>query len=250
MRVAPSKSALDYLLNGEGPAPDAATLRPDWRPNQQVALSRGVNDSGLFQLNYQDERYLPYEGTGAVSRWRLEINGVQGSAQRQSLTDVILALQYTALSGGEAFADSVKKKLKPKDRGQLFNIAYDFSSAWSAFLNDPIRGIAFALDRKQLPGAVDGRITAAYLQYDLTDAGAEDGLARLKLKLTDNYKPAAPNFVDLTPGAFVDLSGGKALRPGANWLLKASNDKQATRFNSRNIRNMALVLIYSSKPAF
>jgi hypothetical protein len=248
--LAPSKSALDYLLNGEGAGPEAATLRSDWRPNQQVALSRGVSDSGLFQLNYQDERYLPFEGTGAISRWRLELNGVQAAAQRQSLTDIIVTVQYTAITGGESFADAVKKKLKPKDRGQLFNVAYDFADAWSAFLSEPTRGVAFALDRKQLPSATDGRITAAYLQYELTDAGAADGLARLKLKLTDNSKAPAPTFVDLTPGAFVDLPGSKALRPGASWLLKAVSDKQAARFRSANIRNMALVLVYASKPVF
>ena len=33
----------------------------------------GREDSGLFELNFRDERYLPFEGTGAISRWRIEL---------------------------------------------------------------------------------------------------------------------------------------------------------------------------------
>ncbi|MBK9227461.1 MAG: hypothetical protein IPL67_10515 [Ignavibacteria bacterium] len=35
--------------------------------------STGQNDSGVFELNFRDERYLPFENTGAISSWRLEL---------------------------------------------------------------------------------------------------------------------------------------------------------------------------------
>ena len=31
---------------------------------QSIATSHGVNDGGLFELNFRDERYLPFEGAG------------------------------------------------------------------------------------------------------------------------------------------------------------------------------------------
>ncbi len=37
---------------------------------QSVATSQGENDSGLFDLNFHDERYLPFEYAGALSSWR------------------------------------------------------------------------------------------------------------------------------------------------------------------------------------
>jgi len=36
-------------------------------------VSRGVDDSGLFNLDFRDERYLPFEGTGAVSSWTFSL---------------------------------------------------------------------------------------------------------------------------------------------------------------------------------
>src|SRR6185437_10317181 len=37
---------------------------------EAIATSSGQNDAGLFELNFRDERYLPFERSGAVSRWR------------------------------------------------------------------------------------------------------------------------------------------------------------------------------------
>ncbi|MGK7885270.1 MAG: LamG-like jellyroll fold domain-containing protein [Crocosphaera sp.] len=75
----------------------------DFRTNQQVALSQGLNDSGLFELNFNDARYLPFEGTGAVSTWKLEIPTatnpglISTDNKLDKLTDVIITLRYTAL---------------------------------------------------------------------------------------------------------------------------------------------------------
>ena len=85
--------------NGNG-EPNETGKRKDLRAHQQIALSQGLNDSGLFELNFQDERYLPFEGTGAISNWTLEIlkdNNPGLVVNKQlNLTDVILEIRYTA----------------------------------------------------------------------------------------------------------------------------------------------------------
>ena len=45
----------------------------DFGAVQSIATSHAQNDSGLFELNFRDERYLPFEGAGAVSEWRIEL---------------------------------------------------------------------------------------------------------------------------------------------------------------------------------
>ncbi|WP_259696980.1 hypothetical protein [Pseudomonas brassicacearum] len=67
------------------------------RANQQIALSHGVDDSGQFQLNFQDERYLPFEYTGVISRWSLTFpNPDAQKVMLESLTDIIIHVSYTA----------------------------------------------------------------------------------------------------------------------------------------------------------
>ena len=44
-------------------------------PITSIAVSTGQNDSGVFELNFRDERYIPFEGAGAISKWRIELPG-------------------------------------------------------------------------------------------------------------------------------------------------------------------------------
>nr|WKF56140.1 hypothetical protein HUO10_000588 [Paraburkholderia busanensis] len=88
----------------------AANIMINPRANQQVAISSGLNDSGLFALNFGDERYLPFEGTGAVSRWHVSFPNPTSNEQTAllaSLNDVIVQVHYTALYGGTAFESAV-----------------------------------------------------------------------------------------------------------------------------------------------
>jgi hypothetical protein len=42
---------------------------------QSVVTSSAQGDSGLFETNLYDERKLPFEYSGAISQWRLELPG-------------------------------------------------------------------------------------------------------------------------------------------------------------------------------
>jgi Tc toxin complex TcA C-terminal TcB-binding domain/Neuraminidase-like domain len=75
---------------------------------QSIATSSGVSDSGLFELNFHDERYLPFEGTGAVSRWRIEIPQDFPQFDHSTISDVVLHLKYTARDGGTEFKKLVQ----------------------------------------------------------------------------------------------------------------------------------------------
>jgi hypothetical protein len=73
------------------------SLKENLRASQQVALSGGVDDDGLFTFTFNDDRYLPFEGTGAISRWLLRFpNHGKQEAMLKSLTDIIVRIQYTA----------------------------------------------------------------------------------------------------------------------------------------------------------
>jgi hypothetical protein len=248
----PDKAALKYLLQGPGQpadqaaaAPPATVLRVDWRPNQQVALSTGTNDSGLFQADYHDERYLPFEGTGAVSTWRLEVNGIDGPLHRQTLSDVILTVRYTARTGGSTFAETVKNALggKSRDSAWLLNLATDFSDKWQAFMNKPSDGMVFSVERSRLPNASDRKVTGVYLHYELVEEPVDD-LSRQAVTL---------NGIQLKPGAFKTGLSLPLLEQGQNpanvtWKLAPAGG--ANKFSTRNLRTIALVVTYATKPSF
>lgn len=78
---------------------------------QSVAMSTAQNDSGLFELNFRDERYLPFEGAGAVSRWKLELPEAVHQFDYNTISDVILTMKYTARDGGGLLKEAAEAEL-------------------------------------------------------------------------------------------------------------------------------------------
>ncbi len=66
-----SGGAYPRKVTGGVPADDPR-FRDSIGPIQSIATSTAQNDDGLFELNFRDERYLPFEGAGALSQWHLQ----------------------------------------------------------------------------------------------------------------------------------------------------------------------------------
>jgi hypothetical protein len=112
--LTPDMATVSYLLSADSSNSFSAKERPSTQQlhsflqaEQQVALSKGMNDAGLFELNFHDERYLPFEGTGVVSDWELRMPKANNRFDFDSISDVIIHLRYTALDGGETLRKRV-----------------------------------------------------------------------------------------------------------------------------------------------
>ncbi|MBK7072989.1 MAG: hypothetical protein IPH44_11875 [Myxococcales bacterium] len=130
-----SVSATLTLMKSQVRSTATADLVPHPAGYESIVTSSGQNDSGLFEANLRDERYLPFEGAGAISTWRLELPAAQNSFDLDSLTDVILHLRYTARDGGPSARAAAEARLKnsPAPLTRLFSIRHDFATAWAAF---------------------------------------------------------------------------------------------------------------------
>ncbi|WP_343103289.1 neuraminidase-like domain-containing protein [Morganella morganii] len=67
---------------------------------KSIAVSHGMNDSGLFHLQFGDSTYLPFEGLSVNSngKFKLRFFDVGGGDQKrllQTLTDIVLHIRYT-----------------------------------------------------------------------------------------------------------------------------------------------------------
>ena len=67
---------------------------------QSIATSTAQDDAGLFELNFRDERYLPFEGAGAISRFRLELPEGTRQFDYHTISDVVVTVSYTAREAG------------------------------------------------------------------------------------------------------------------------------------------------------
>jgi hypothetical protein len=91
-------SATLTLNNGQIRATSDGLLVAGRKPvTSTIAASSAQRDAGLFELHFRDERYLPFEGAGAVdSNWGLQLPGEFRSFDYDTISDVVLHLAYTA----------------------------------------------------------------------------------------------------------------------------------------------------------
>jgi hypothetical protein len=107
---------------------------------QQIVTSSGNNDSGMFETNLRDERFLPFEGAGAISTWKLDLPASFRQFDYNTISDVILHMRYTArqggaVLGGEAttYIEELVADVNAAGLALLFSLPHEFPSEWHKF---------------------------------------------------------------------------------------------------------------------
>ena len=136
---------------------------------EAIATSSGQMDSGLFELNFRDERYLPFEFAGAVSRWRVELPHENNYFDMTSLTECVIHLNYTAREGGDVLRRAAQEAAAgyvPDAGRRVFDVKHELSDAWHRFAStkkhEPAR-LELQFSRRHfafLPGQPDLTITS------------------------------------------------------------------------------------------
>jgi hypothetical protein len=172
----PSKEAVRYLLyGGDEVHPD---VRQNWQSQQQIAFYSDDFPSSALEgfVSYGDDRYLPFEGTGAVSEWTYSMPLETNHIDYKAITDLTITVSYTALSGGSKFRQDVEELLSgDKFYGaSYFNLKEAFPDEWESFMtnhDDPNKQVLeFYISPADLPpnfkrfilDAVDFQMTIAW----------------------------------------------------------------------------------------
>jgi hypothetical protein len=137
IRMDPDSSA-DYerKIRGDDIDPRFVYVRG---ASESIVTSSGQADSGLFEVNLRDDRYLPFESHGAASRWTAEIMAADNGLVLESATDFILHLRYTARDGGadlERIARAAVDKRVAGPKASLFrmlSLRHEYPTEWNKF---------------------------------------------------------------------------------------------------------------------
>lgn len=132
-----------------------------------IATSTAQNDGGVFELSFRDERYLPFEGLGAVSRWKLTLPKVVRPFDYASMTDVIVSLAYSArgddalralAEGTAATTGSILHHHTAVSTTRIFSLRQDAAAAFTRLVRSPAStAIGFEISDRQLPPVFRGR---------------------------------------------------------------------------------------------
>lgn len=158
-----------------------------------VALTSPRDTTGLFELDIQPELRLPFEGVGVDTQWHLELPRASNFLDFGSLADVLVTIEYTALSSPdyrvELFQNPSKLPTKIQSiRG--FSFRREFADQWYELHN---------------PGLAP---TELRVRFDVTAADFPSGLRNIRVRRLSLYMPVTPD----TRGNVVDLSQDEATR--------------------------------------
>lgn len=164
------KSSVRVKTGGSGyarrPEGDDDRFRDYFAGVQSIATSTAQNDSGLFELNFRDERYLPFEGLGVVSEWTLEMmhdeDNPEGAKRlRQfdydTIADVIVHLRYTAREDGVLKGNAITYLTGLVDEWssietpfyRVFSLRHEFPNEYQVWKNG--ENLKLILRRSQFP---------------------------------------------------------------------------------------------------
>lgn len=261
--VKPDLNAISYLLGDDAATvPDGSVLRSNWWANQSVVLSRGLSDNGMFQAAVADERYLPFEGTGAVSTWRLSMPKTTNHFDFNTITDVILQLRYTASDGGAKLRADVTKlpAMRSFSGSDFVAAAQRFSTQWYQFLEQPTsptqQTLSFAL-ADLVPSHVSRAVLTGFMVQVVTAPGVDPSSSRpyITLKLG---KVATPPFAVDREGRYVYLFSAMPRMTDAEGAASVSFDLANTPssltkpadphyLNPAVLHNVLLTLFYDGE---
>lgn len=215
---------------------------------QSIAASNSQNDSGVFELNFRDERYLPFEGTGAISSWRLELPTKSATIDLSqfdydTISDVILHVKYTSREGGSSLRTAAEAALKDQLKGirqQLaqegmhvaINLKHDMPNEWH--LLKQTYAVDLKIEKSRLPFMAQLLPTATIDSVML--------IAKMK-KSTDPFACTILNETNST--AFAPVSDWGLLRKNTTFIqLETSFNLSASQADLQNLEELMLVVKY------
>jgi hypothetical protein len=78
-----------------------------------IVTSHGTDDGGMFETNLRDDRFLPFEGAGAISTWTLSLppHPQLRPFDYMTISDVVLHIRYTARVAGDPLGSHASSAL-------------------------------------------------------------------------------------------------------------------------------------------
>ncbi len=170
-------------------------------PIESIATSSAQNDSGIFELNLKDERYLPFEGRGTASRWTLELNDAKKQFDYNTISDVVIHMKYTARNAGSISALATANTSGPTGIAAMVNA---MKQGWG--LSGTNFHYAFSL-RHDMPneffefkqsGTTDVNMLTSRLPYAIQMLNIT-GVELVFIAITDYVTPQNPRTIMFKP---------------------------------------------------
>jgi hypothetical protein len=226
---------------------------------QSIVTSTALNDSGLFEMNFRDERYLPFECAGAISQWHLRLSAAVPQFDYSTIADVVLHVKYTSREGGDLLRGDAIASLQTKintmlvslkDTGlmRMFSARHEFPTEWYAFLNpaspavDQVLSLNITRDRFPYFSSVAANLKIRSIEL-VADSSVSPINAIQVAPAPLNAPPlnlTADGYYGTMPRLILDYSAAKK-NPGA-WTI--TNPAANARLTGDQVNDLLILVHY------
>ncbi len=135
------------------------------RRSVAIATSSARGDSGVFEFSFRDERYMPFEGAGAVSLWQVSLPSEYRPFDYATISDVVLHLAYEAEHDGVlrnavegSGPGSIKDRLQASAPQVMISLRQECPDLLRVLISNPVgTEVRFTLSDALLPHFMKGR---------------------------------------------------------------------------------------------
>ncbi|KAF4633403.1 hypothetical protein G7Y89_g4722 [Cudoniella acicularis] len=215
--------------------------------SKRIAISSGQQDTGVFQLDFNDEKYMPFEGAGAASKWNLNFPAFDmQQIDFASISDVVVHVHYTSRDGGDrlktAAQTSVKdflRKIQALDKDGSFgliDLKHDYSIEWHRLVTGSFSGETVKLDlrniKERLPFYTKAHKMSVSNVYVLLKTSSEStetitatvNKTKFASRKTDDFIPSDFYCLSIGDGEEDPKSGVKPVSKGDDLSSWSQND--------------------------
>lgn len=149
IRATLSTGGLSRVVTGD-PGFPTVVIRQD---PQAVALSSPATSTGVFELDAQSDMLYPFEGMGVDANWVFELPPAGNPFDFDTLFDVLLTFDYTALSNTELRERTVKQLPSRIISDRSWSVRRELPDVWYDLTNQTstILEVSLPLSKADFP---------------------------------------------------------------------------------------------------
>lgn len=218
---------------------------------EQIALSGGVSDYGVFQLRGEGEFLDPFEGTGVDTQWEFRMEKAANPFDYNSIADVLVTIEYEAMSSF-TYRNMVVQRLNQEDPSAALAISLknNLPDQWFDLHNPEGSAtpyaVSFAINSRDIvPNMSDPAISGISLFIAMKDGRTFNGIVRLGILNPDGtlgpQQTAQPNDNFVASSVFASFPANTS--PVGTWTFGI--DQGTSHFVNEEVEDILVVMRYT-----
>ncbi len=235
------------------------------RPPESIAFTAPLNANGLFEMQPDPGKLMPFESMGVDGFWEFQLPKAANAFDYSSIADVLITLEYTALSNTDYRRRVIANLDRRFSADRAFSFRRDFPDQWYD-LNHPEQSnepmvVQFETLRGDFPANIEGLDIRQVVLYVARKDGFRQEIKVRRLRYQpeggvwlggadDQNLDTVNGILSTRTGSFADWDEFRGKTPVGEWELALTDSTEIRQwFKEEQITDVLFVLTLEGETA-